>query len=88
VQEAEGDLGGARRSYEQALEIHEKLARANPISAAAQRDLIVSYAKLAQVTGDKSWWKRALDVAETLHREGRLAPVDARMLEYLRERAR
>ena len=82
-----GDLEEARRRYEQSLEIREGLAAPNPGSAEAQRDLIVSCWKLATVTGDVSWWRRALGIAEKLDAEGRLAPADAWMLPTLRAKA-
>ena len=59
----------------------------NPESAEAQRDLIVSYAKLAGIFPRQGWWARAHAVAARLAREGRLAPVDAWMVEDSRRKA-
>jgi len=49
VQQAQGDLAGALASYHQSLTIREKLARQDPGNAQWQRDLSVSYNKLADV---------------------------------------
>ena len=46
-----GELGEARKRFEQALVMDEKLAAANPGSAKAQRDLSVSLNKLGEVLG-------------------------------------
>jgi tetratricopeptide (TPR) repeat protein len=46
---AAGDLAGARGRYEEALAVDTKLAKDNPASAEAQRDLSVSYTKLGDV---------------------------------------
>jgi hypothetical protein len=81
---AAGDLAGARTRYERSLAIAERLAQANPTSAAAQRDVLVSYRRMAQVTQDVAWWRKALSLAEELQRTGRLAPSDAGLLEFLR----
>jgi len=69
-----GQLQDARCRFKQSLAIAEKLAKDNPSSAEAQRDLIVSYAKLAQVTSVVGWWKKALTLALELERTGLLAP--------------
>ncbi len=47
---AAGDLAGARRRHEEALAVHTKLAKDNPASAAAQRDLSVSCTKLGDLS--------------------------------------
>jgi hypothetical protein len=65
-----GDLRSARERFEQSLEIRQGLAKANLSSAAAQRDLVVSYAKLGQLTGEKDWWSKTLEIAERLNRDG------------------
>ena len=46
---AAGDLAGARGRYAEALAVRTKLAKDNPASAEAQRDLGVSYTKLGDV---------------------------------------
>ncbi len=81
-----GDLGEARRRYAASLGIDEKLAEENPASAEARRDVIVSLAKLGQLTGEREYWQRALAVATALEAEGRLAPRDQWMLGDLAER--
>ena len=55
----------------------QRLAKANPSSAEAKRDLIVSYFKLWRLTGEKDSWRKALEIAEKLNRDGQLAPRDA-----------
>jgi len=54
-------------------------------SAAAQRDVIVSFALIPILTKDVLWRKKAL--AEALAGAGRLAPRDLPMLEVLRKQA-
>ncbi|MGF1606036.1 MAG: hypothetical protein ACFB22_06820 [Rhodothalassiaceae bacterium] len=87
VLEQAGDLAGARARYEAGLEIATRLAAANPGSAAAQRDLIVSFAKLGAIAPGAGWWAKGLAVAERLAADGRLAPADQWMLAELREKA-
>jgi hypothetical protein len=49
VQEARGDLKAALKSYSDSLAIGERLAQSDPGNTGWQRDLAVSYAKLAVV---------------------------------------
>ena len=49
VRVAQGDLPGALESYGAGLDIRERLAEADPGNAGWQRDLIVSYFKLARL---------------------------------------
>ena len=65
----------------------EQLAALDPGNAGWQRDLIVSYAKLAGMQPGAGWWAKGLAVAEKLASERRLAPVDMWMVEDLREKA-
>ena len=83
-----GDLAGAKSRFEAALAVSERLADQNKGSAEAQRDLMVSYAKLGGVFPKQGWWARGLAVGERLAGEGRLAPVDAWMIEDMRNKAR
>ncbi|MFZ1430782.1 MAG: hypothetical protein WAS21_28945, partial [Geminicoccaceae bacterium] len=87
------DLAGALDAYTQSQTIRAKLAAADPGNAGWQRDLIVSYVKLAGVAGAgphpaaaATYYRQALDVARTLAATGRLAPVDAWMVEDLERR--
>ena len=82
-----GDLSGATARFEESLKVREGLAERNPGSAEAQRDLIVSYAKLGESFPHQGWWSKGLAVCERLVAEGRLAPADAWMLDHLRKRA-
>ena len=78
-----GDLKDAKARYEDGLGIRRKLAKDNPTSAEAQRDLIVSLAKLGLATGDRKLLNEALDIARALESSGRLAPSDRGMVEVL-----
>jgi tetratricopeptide (TPR) repeat protein len=82
-----GDLSGAKARFEESLALAEKLAAANPGSAEAQRDLIVSCAKLAGIFPKQGWWAKTHAIALRLQQEGRLAPADAWMVEVCATRA-
>jgi hypothetical protein len=71
-----GDLAGARARFEEDLAIARKLAKDNPSSAQAQRDLLVSLVKLGQLIHDRARLREALAIARELERTGRLAPRD------------
>jgi hypothetical protein len=47
----------------------------------------LSLARMNQVTGDKAFVARALDLALDLQRRGALAPRDSGLIEFLRQRA-
>ena len=81
---AVADLRAARERFDQSLEIRKHLALAKPASAEAQRDLFVSYFRLGRVTGEAQWWSKALEIAQRLNTDGRLAPSDAKFLDPLR----
>ncbi|HXG72915.1 MAG TPA: tetratricopeptide repeat protein [Gemmatimonadaceae bacterium] len=68
-----GDLAGARARFARSLEIAERLAQANPTSAAAQRDVGLSQDKLGDVlrdagdlAGARARFARSLEIAERL----------------------
>jgi hypothetical protein len=82
-----GELSGAQARFEQSLAIAERLAAANPTSAEAQRDLLVSHWRLGDLSDGEHHWSRALEIALDLHRRGLLAPSDAWMVDELRRRA-
>jgi hypothetical protein len=77
----------ARRHYRESLSIRQQLATANPQSALLQRDLIVSFINLQELTGNPAYAQRALNVALSLQAHGQLPPTDAWMLADLRQRA-
>jgi len=52
------------------------LAKDNLSSAEAQRDLLVSLAKLGELTRDRALVSEALTIARELERTGRLGPRD------------
>jgi hypothetical protein len=62
-----------------------KLAVANPTSAEAQRDLVVSLFMLGRVTRERKPLREALDIASALERSGRLAPADHRLVDRIRQ---
>jgi hypothetical protein len=65
----------------------DRLAKADPGNAGWQRDLIVSYTKLAGAFPGQGWGRKAHEVAARLSSEGRLAPVDAWMVGDTAEKA-
>jgi len=68
------------------LAIAERLAKSDPGNALWQHDLIVSCKKIADCSppGEKrANLSRALEIAQTLHTSGRLAPADKWMLGVL-----
>ena len=64
------------------------MAEQEPDRADYQRDLIVSFVKLAEAepSGARGYLTRALQIAEALERSGRLNPVDAWIPDELRRR--
>jgi hypothetical protein len=74
-------------SYQAALAIRERLATADPGNAQWQRDLVVSFVKLSEVTGDRAYAEQALSIALAMRQRGILAPRDAWMIEELNQRA-
>jgi tetratricopeptide (TPR) repeat protein len=86
VQSAQGDLTAALKSFQDSLNIRERLSRSDPGNAAWQRDLIVSNVKLSEVTGDKSYLEKALAVVLDMQRRNSLAPRDVWIIDELRRR--
>jgi hypothetical protein len=83
---AQGDLSAALKSYSDSLAIAERLAAADPGNAGWQRDLIVSYKKIADCSPPeerRDHLSRALEIAQALRASGRLAPADEWMLDDL-----
>ncbi len=87
IQTAQGDLPAALKSYQNSLAIAERLAQSDPGNAGWQRDLIVSYVKLSEVTDDKAYVTKALHVALGMQKRKILAPRDAWLIEELQKRA-
>ena len=87
IRTAQGNLSGALQAYQASLDIADALAKADPHNTQWQRDLIVSHWRMAEAGGDAvSHYRQALDVAERLQAEGKLAPVDNWMVGELRDR--
>ena len=87
VLRAQGDGPGALAAYRRSLALRETLAARDPSNAEWQRDRIVSYVRLRVATGEREWVLKALQLAQSLQQDGRLAPRDARMIDILKELA-
>jgi tetratricopeptide (TPR) repeat protein len=76
-----GDLPGARRSFEESLQVDRRLAAANPTSAQAQRDVSVSLNKLGDVqvaAGDLPGARRSFeDSLQVARRLAAANPISA-----------
>ncbi len=86
VQSAQGDLAAALTSFQAGLAIAEHLAQTDPGNAGWQRDLIVSYVKLSETTGDKTYVDKALHIVLAMQQRNILAPRDAWLIEELQRR--
>ena len=64
VQEAQGDLAGALKSYNDSLVIRDRLAKSDPGNAGWQRDLSVSHSRLASALGKAG---KKLEACEALN---------------------
>ncbi|MEO8630904.1 MAG: hypothetical protein ABI612_22825, partial [Betaproteobacteria bacterium] len=87
VQVTQRNLPAALESYRASMRIRERLAQADPGNAGWQRDLIISFVKLSEVTGEKSYASRALQVALDMQQRAILAPRDEWMIEDLKRRS-
>ncbi len=76
---------GAVAEYDKSLKITQALAEQDPANADWQRDL-VDLEKLSEVTGDRAYAAKALNVALDMQKRGLLAPTDVWMIEELRRR--
>ena len=81
VQKAQGHLPEALASYQVSLAIDERLAQSDPGNAGWQRDLIVSYVKMAEIDRSQArgMLMRAAEIANNMQSKGLLAPSDAWM---------
>ena len=93
VRLARGDRASALDAYEQSRTIIEALVARDPNNAEWQRDLIVSNVKLGEVAeragrsaAARGHYQAALGIAVVLRDAGRMAPVDAWMVEDLKAR--
>ena len=88
---AQGNLPEAQRLFGEALRIRQRLVESDPANAAWQRDLSVSYWKLAnlcegnaQAVEAQAWWRKAHDTLAGMQQRGIMQPIDAPHLETLR----
>ena len=89
---AQGDLAGALRSFTESKTIAERLAASDQANAMWQRDLWVSYWKLAdhceksgQPDEARAWWKKAHDTLAGMKQRGlHISPEDEDFLARLR----
>ena len=87
VQVAAGDLKGARQSFEDSLQMRQRLAVANPSSAAAQRDVAVSMWKLAGLPDSSVRWQDVAVLWRGLVDRGLLPSGDSRIAAEAERRA-
>jgi len=80
----QGDKAGAQAAFRKDLEITTLLAAHDPGDSDTQRDFIASLLKMNQVTGDKAYAAKALEVALALQQGGVASSNDVRMIENLR----
>ena len=90
---AQGDLSGALAAYRQSLAVSERLAAADPSNAGWQRDLWVSYWRMADMlerSGEKEaidWWRRAYAVLSSMKQRGLfISPSDEKAFDFLRRK--
>lgn len=69
--------------FEESLALRRKLAHDNPMSAQAQRDVVISLVKLGKTTQDRKLLREALDQAQRLARSGLLALTDGGMVDAI-----
>ena len=67
MQVDQGDLAGALTSYRDSLAIRDRLAKADPGNAGWQRDLAISYSKIARVLRQQGDNAKALDALKQGH---------------------
>ena len=82
-----GEVATARAIYEEDLAIAQRLAVANPSSAVAQCDLVMSHVKLGAL-GSTSDWLEALLLVEALSERGLVSPGDQPLLAFTRKHAK
>ena len=87
VQLQSGQVTEARESYQQVLEISQKLAAADHSDAQAQLDLVVSHHKIATVQQKQKQYEQAIEsygrglkVLQSLKQQKRLAPVNEKWI--------
>lgn len=75
----QNDLNAAKAYYEDGLKVAKTLADGDPGNAEYQRDLIVSFSKLAAAEPENalSWCMQAKAVSDSMTVKGQFAPVDA-----------
>jgi tetratricopeptide (TPR) repeat protein len=81
------DAAAAKTLFEEDLTIARHLAQLDPQSVEAQRDVIISLVKLAEVSGDKNHWVEASQLASALSKSGRMPQSDVWMVDALRKQA-
>ena len=87
------DSAGALQAYEADLAIAERLAASDPGNAQWQRDLYISYWRMADI-GERTgrddggeWWRKAYEALVGMKERGmHLTPEDEGFLEQLREK--
>jgi hypothetical protein len=89
---AQGDLAGALKAYRESLAVRARLAAADPSNAGWQRDLSVSYwrmADMAEKTGTadaREWWRKAYEQLSGMKQRGIMLPTDEPYLGQLRNK--
>jgi len=82
---AQGNLPQALESFQASLAIAERLAKADPRNAGWQRDLWVSYWRLAKYE-PKTYWPKVIAKLEEMDRLGILRPIDRKWIAMAKER--
>jgi len=83
---AQGQLGAALQRFEQGLAIAQRLAQADPSSATLQRDLSISYWKLASIHNTTDGWQRVISQMESMKSRGMLRPADETFFSQAQQR--
>jgi hypothetical protein len=93
VLRSQGDLSGALSAYRQSLAIAEQLAGSDPSNAGWQRDLWVSYVKMARVSEEskpedaQQWWRKAYETLAAMKAQGLfISPQDEQNLRSIKRK--
>jgi tetratricopeptide (TPR) repeat protein len=71
-------------AYQQSLNIDLEILQDSPEDNQAKRDVMVSYQNLGKISGDIYNYKKALEIAESMVRDGTLLPSDQNIIDELR----